>query len=78
MKNRNTTYCEGRCYILYEKIKELCDAKGISIHGMCVALGINDSTISNLKTRDNQRSLSAEAVAKIADFFNVPAKSFFE
>lgn len=63
---------------MYEKIKELCDRKGITIHSMCVALGINDSTISNLKARDNQRSLSAEAVAKIADFFDVPAKHFFE
>lgn len=63
---------------MYEKIKELCESRGISIHSMCTELGINDSTISNLKARDNQRSLSAEAVAKIADFFNVPAKHFFD
>lgn len=63
---------------MYEKIRELCEQKGISIHQMCDALKINDSVISNLKNRENQRSLSAETVAKIADFFDIPAKHFFE
>lgn len=63
---------------MYEKIRELCEKKGISIHQMCESLNINDSAISNLKTRENQRSLSAETVAKIADFFDIPAKHFFE
>lgn len=63
---------------MYEKIKELCEKRGISIHQMCESLSINDSTISNLKNRENQRSLSAETVAKIADFFDIPAKHFFE
>lgn len=64
--------------MLYDKIKALCDEQRISIHQMCVNLGINDSTVSNLKNRDNQKSLSAESIAKIADFFGISAKSLLE
>ena len=58
---------------MYEKIQQLCEAKGISIHRMCADLAINDSVISNLKNRTGQTSLSAENTAKIADYFNISA-----
>lgn len=58
---------------MYEKIKNLCDKKGISIYKMCADLGINDSVISNLKNRKNQTALSAINTAKIADYFGISA-----
>ena len=58
---------------MYEKIKILCVEKGISIHKMCTDLGINDSVISNLKIRENQKALSAANTAKIADYFGISA-----
>lgn len=58
---------------MYEKIKNLCEKKGISIHKMCADLGINDSVISNLKIRENQKALSAANTAKIANYFGIEA-----
>jgi transcriptional regulator with XRE-family HTH domain len=58
---------------MYEKIKNLCEKKGITIYKMCNELGISPSSISNLKTRENQKGLSAESTAKIADYFGIAA-----
>lgn len=63
---------------MYEKIKNLCEKRKISIHKMCTDLNINDSVISNLKNRENQTSLSAENTAKIADYFGVSALELIE
>lgn len=56
---------------MYNKIKKFCDEQKITIHQMCINLGINDSIISNLKNRDGQKGLSAENTAKIADFMGI-------
>lgn len=58
---------------MYEKIKNLCEKKGISIYKMCSDLGISNSVISNLKNRKNQTALSAVNTAKIADYFGISA-----
>ena len=58
---------------MYEKIKKLCEEKGISINKMCTELDITPSSISNLKSRENQKGLSAESTAKIADYFGISA-----
>lgn len=56
---------------MYHKIKKFCEKQNISIHQMCINLGISDSVISNLKNRENQTGLSAENTAKIADFMGI-------
>lgn len=58
---------------MYEKIKNLCEEKGITIYKMCTDLSISPSSISNLKNRENQKGLSAESTAKIADYFGISA-----
>ena len=56
---------------MYNKIKKFCDDQKITIHQMCINLDIGDSIISNLKNRENQKGLSAENAAKIADFMGI-------
>ena len=56
---------------MYNKIEKFCDEQNISIHQMCTNLGISPSVISNLKNRKNQKGLSAENTAKIADFMGI-------
>lgn len=53
---------------MYHKIKTYCDNHNISIHQMCLELGINDSIISNLKNREEQKGLSAKNAGLIADY----------
>lgn len=63
---------------MYYKIKSFCDERKISIHQMCVELGINDSIISNLKNRTNQSGLSAENACKIADFMGISVRELIK
>ena len=55
---------------LYNKIKELCDANGISPFGMCKKIGIQPSVMTDLKM-GRQSGVSAKTADKIAKFFNV-------
>lgn len=56
---------------MYNKIKKFCDEQNISIHQMCINLGIPPQVISNLKNRKGQTGLSAVNAAKIADFMGI-------
>ncbi len=55
---------------LYETIMSLCEAKGIKGGRMCTDIGISKSMLSDLKM-GRKKTLSAETLAKIADYFNV-------
>lgn len=55
---------------LYETIMSLCEAKGIKGGRMCTDIGISKSMLSDLKM-GRKKTLSAETLAKIADYFDV-------
>lgn len=54
---------------MYDKIKQLADARGETISDMCAATGISQSTISNLKSRNS--SLSAANTCIVAKHYGV-------
>jgi transcriptional regulator with XRE-family HTH domain len=54
----------------YERIEELCKERKITVTLMCRQCGIPRSSLSDYKTGRVQ-SLSAKALAKIADYFGV-------
>ena len=55
---------------MYERIKELCKQKGISVSKMCSELDITRSCLSELSTGRTE-TLSAANTAKIAGYFGV-------
>ena len=55
---------------LYENIKNLCDARGVTVSAMCLAVGISKSVLSNLKN-GRSKSLTESTAAKIADYLQV-------
>ena len=61
----------------YEKIKELCDEKGINIAALANGTGIRNSVFTELKM-GRTRKLSAATLEKIAAFFGVPVSVFFD
>ncbi len=54
--------------LLYERIKNLCDQKGITINTMEKEANVSKSTCDNLKKGS---SPSIEKIYKIANYFNV-------
>jgi len=56
--------------ILYERIKELCEEKGIKIAQMCREAGVYQGAITDLKMKRSS-SLSASNLQKIARYFGV-------
>lgn len=52
---------------MYDRIAELCKAKGISPSAMCDAIGIRRAFMSELKS-GRTKKLSAEKTAMIADY----------
>ncbi len=58
---------------LYETIMSLCEAKGIKGGKMCTDIGISKSMLSDLKN-GRKKTLSAETLAKIADYFDIPVE----
>lgn len=56
----------------YERIKAICEKQGITINKMCTDIGISYGVMSNLKA-GKTKSLSAETLTKIANYFNVLA-----
>lgn len=56
---------------LYENIKALCDAKGITGGKMCVDIGLSKSLMTGLKN-GRKKSIQVETATKIAQYFNVP------
>lgn len=55
---------------LYERIEELCRENGINITFLCTECGIPRASLSDYKT-GRKKSLSADTLCKIADYFNV-------
>lgn len=55
---------------LYENIKGLCEARGVSVSKMCVDIGVSKSLMSNIKNH-RANTLSAKSVAKIAEYLGV-------
>jgi transcriptional regulator with XRE-family HTH domain len=58
---------------LYNRLKMLCDEKGVSLAKMCVECGIPKSTPTEIKM-GRTKSLSSSAMMKIADYFDVSAE----
>lgn len=54
----------------YEKIYALCAGQGISVAGLCGAVGISKSAFTELKS-GRTKSLGAASISKIARYFNV-------
>ena len=55
---------------LYERIQELCKAKGVSASRMCLNLGLSKSTMSDMKS-GRKNGVSASTAQKIASYFGV-------
>lgn len=59
---------------MYDKIKELCEEKNISIYKMCSDLKISAQSITNLKNRSKTKPLAAVSLTsavKIAGYFGI-------
>lgn len=54
-------------FSLFEKIKELCQKRGISINSLEQTLGYSRNTIYSMKSKKP----NAERLQEIADYFNV-------
>lgn len=55
---------------IYERIEELCRKRGINVTKLCISCGIPRASLSDYKT-GRKKSLSAETLSKIADYFDV-------
>lgn len=53
---------------MFERIRELCEAKGLTVSELCEKAGIGQSTISNLKARGGALSVGTlQSIAKVLD-----------
>ncbi len=55
----------------FDKVSHLCEERGLSLSGMCIAAGIPKNTFTELKS-GRIKTISAKNIGKIAAFFNVP------
>lgn len=55
---------------LYNRLKTLCDKKGVSLARMCSEAGIPKSTPTELKM-GRTKTLSSSAMIKVANYFGV-------
>ena len=60
--------------MLYKKIQEACDSKGITVSGLEKDLGFSNST--NRKWKNSSPSI--ENLKKVADYFGVTVDYFLE
>lgn len=60
---------------MYSVFLKLLEERGCTVADVSRATGIRESTMSNWKRRDGK--ISADAIAKIAAFFDVPTDVFF-
>ena len=60
--------------MLYEKIQEICNSKGITVSGLEKDLGFSNSTIRKWQNS----SPSIENLKKVADYFGVTVDYFLE
>ena len=55
---------------MYNRLKALCDEKGITGYKMCKDTGMQPSIMTDLKA-GRKHTLSAKSMAKVADYFGV-------
>ncbi|MCL2375321.1 MAG: helix-turn-helix domain-containing protein [Firmicutes bacterium] len=53
-----------------ERLKELRTAKGISVIDLGIAIGVSNAAIS--RWENNQRTIAADNIIKLAKYFEVP------
>lgn len=57
---------------LYERIKQACQEKGLTVSAMCLNLGMSKSLMSDLRA-GRKKTLSSDTLGKIADYLQVSA-----
>ncbi len=62
---------------MYEKIQDLCDQKHIKPAELARETGISKSTLTDLK-QGRSKSLSAQNISKIAQFFEISSDYFYD
>lgn len=55
---------------MYERLKSLCEEKGVSAYKMCKDTGMQPSIMTDLKM-GRKHTLSAKSMAKVAKYFGV-------
>ena len=58
-------------YNLYNRIKDLCDEKGVTIYRMCKDSKVSPSVITDIKM-GRQSGISTKNALKISEYFSVP------
>lgn len=59
---------------LYDRIKNACADRGLTVSGMCLQLGMSKSVMSDLHA-GRKKTLSAQTLARIAEFLQVSTDS---
>lgn len=59
---------------LYDRIKNACAQRGLTVSAMCVQIGMSKSVMSDLRS-GRKKTLSAETLRRIADHLEVTADS---
>lgn len=57
---------------LYDRIKNACEERGITVSALCLQLGMSKSVLSDLKS-GRKKTLAADTVARIAAHLQVSA-----
>lgn len=57
---------------LYERIKQACEEKGLTVSAMCLNLGMSKSLMSDLRS-GRKKTLSSDTLGRIADYLQVSA-----
>lgn len=61
---------------LYERIQELCKAKGVSGSKMCIDLGLSKSTMSDMK-KGRTKGVSVATAQKISNYFGITVDELY-
>lgn len=56
--------------ILYNRLVELCESKGVSGYRMCKDCKLSPSTMTDLKA-GRKKTLNAESASRVAEYFGV-------
>ena len=59
---------------LYDRIKNACADRGLTVSAMCLQLGMSKSVMSDLHA-GRKKTLSAQTLARIAEFLQVSTDS---
>ena len=57
---------------LYERIKEVCQERGLTVSAMCLNLGMSKSLMSDLRS-GRKKTLSSDTLGRIAEYLQVSA-----